>query len=185
MAYVTADVGATVDVAEALAAVMQREDVLLLRGDVGAGKTTLARAVVRRRSNDDALDVPSPTYLIQRTYAGTPEVHHYDLYRLGDAKNAAIGAARTSMIDLGASFRDAITLVEWPDRVDAQAAFPRERFEVDIESAGDDDDSEDADFMRHLTLRATGDGHVSRLQAAADAMDASPSAQAGALARVL
>ena len=190
---VSADALATRDIARALADVLTQGDVVLLRGDVGAGKTTLARAFVRRRLGDESAPVPSPTYLLQQVYDAATPIHHYDLYRLptsgGDGEDG-IGAARTSMLDLATSFRDAITLIEWPDRLDCATAFPAERFEVTIDGGDDEpeqdanddasDDGEEHD-VRKLTLTAVGDGHAKRLREAVASMAESESAHEGAL----
>ncbi|XRA97565.1 tRNA threonylcarbamoyl adenosine modification protein TsaE [Pycnococcus provasolii] len=157
------------------------------------GKTTLARAFVRRRLGDESAPVPSPTYLLQQVYDAATPIHHYDLYRLptsgGDGEDG-IGAARTSMLDLATSFRDAITLIEWPDRLDCATAFPAERFEVTIDGGDDEpeqdanddasDDGEEHD-VRKLTLTAVGDGHAKRLREAVASMAESESAHEGAL----
>lgn len=99
---------------EHLAAVLAREarpgDVITLSGDLGAGKTTFARAFVRAFVGDAALDVPSPTFTLMQSYEcprGT--VVHADLYRIHDA---------VELEELGwdEAVDDAVVLVEWPER---------------------------------------------------------------------
>lgn len=86
-------------------------DILLLEGDLGAGKTAFSRAFIRHLTNDPNLEVPSPTFTLLQTYT-TPkgEVWHFDLYRLKDPDE---------IFDLG--WEDAcaggIVLVEWPERL--------------------------------------------------------------------
>ena len=80
-----------------------------LEGDLGAGKTALARAVIRALAGDTALEVPSPTFAIVQPY-DTPlaPVLHADLYRLADA---------SEVVELGLlDDPEAIVLVEWAER---------------------------------------------------------------------
>ena len=92
-------------------------DLVLLRGDLGAGKTTLARAMIRGFAQDDDLDVPSPTFALVEQYQFSCPLSHVDLYRLDDP-----GEARELGLDdlPGAG----IAIVEWPDRVPALAGQP-------------------------------------------------------------
>ncbi len=92
-----------------LAAGLQAGDIVSLEGDLGAGKTALARAVIRARAADPALDVPSPTFAIIQPYeTGSGPVLHADLYRLADAAEAD----ELGLLD----DPDAIVLVEWAER---------------------------------------------------------------------
>ena len=106
-----ADDDATADLGRRLAAVLRPGDLVLLEGDLGAGKTALARTVVRTLVGDSGLDVPSPSFALVQPYEanGTP-VLHADLYRLGGPREVD---------ELGLFDRaDAIVLVEWPERSD-------------------------------------------------------------------
>lgn len=96
-----------------LAAELEAGDVLLLTGDIGAGKTALARAIIQKRlSEADRLeDVPSPTFTLVQTYwDGAVEIWHADLYRLSGPD----GCVELGLED---AFQTAICLVEWPDRL--------------------------------------------------------------------
>jgi tRNA threonylcarbamoyl adenosine modification protein YjeE len=114
--------------ARRLAAQLVPGDVVALRGPLGAGKTTLVRALVRAlHGSDDA--VSSPTFVFRHTYAGTPTIEHVDLYRI---------EASSELADLAlddALGPDRIVLIEWPER--AEAWLPAERIEVLIEGSGD------------------------------------------------
>jgi tRNA threonylcarbamoyl adenosine modification protein YjeE len=104
-----ADEAATIRLAEDLAALIRPGDVIALEGDLGAGKSFLARALLRAVADDADLEVPSPTFTLVQTYA-TPRLKlaHLDLYRLADASELA----ELGLDDLA----DHVLLVEWPDR---------------------------------------------------------------------
>jgi tRNA threonylcarbamoyladenosine biosynthesis protein TsaE len=128
-----ADEAATAAMATALAAVIRAGDVVALSGDLGAGKTTFARAVIR------ALgwlgEVPSPTYTLVQNY-DLPDVRvpvwHVDLYRLDSPDDAdALGLFET----------DAVLIIEWPERLGDR--LPPEALRLTISGSGD--------APRHLT----------------------------------
>ena len=110
-----------------LAATLVPGDAVVLRGPLGAGKTTLARALVRAlHGSDDA--VSSPTFVFRQTYPGTPPIEHVDLYRIDDP-------AELPDLALDEAFApDRVTLVEWPER--AEDWLPAARVEVAIDGAG-------------------------------------------------
>jgi len=101
---------ATERLAAALARLLRPGDAILLEGPLGAGKSTLARALLRALAGDPALDVPSPTFTLVQAY-DTPRgtVHHFDLWRL----EGPAGLAELGWDDA----REDIVLVEWPDRL--------------------------------------------------------------------
>jgi tRNA threonylcarbamoyl adenosine modification protein YjeE len=99
-----------------------------LRGPLGAGKTTLVRALVRVLHGSDE-SVSSPTFVFRQTYTGAPTIEHIDLYRLDDPAEIADLALDEALA------ADRIVLVEWPER--AEAWLPAERVEVVIEGTGD------------------------------------------------
>src|SRR3954453_21085319 len=95
-----------IDIANSL----QRGDIVTLSGDLGAGKTTFARALIRYLAGDENIEVPSPTFtLIQAYELESFPLVHADLYRLADASELA----ELGFDDLP---QDALVLVEWPDR---------------------------------------------------------------------
>jgi tRNA threonylcarbamoyladenosine biosynthesis protein TsaE len=96
---------------EKLAAIARPGDVLLLEGQLGAGKSSLARAFIRALMGDSRLAVPSPTFTLVQSYEtpGGAEIFHYDLWRLDGP-----GALEELGWDEALS---GITLVEWPDRL--------------------------------------------------------------------
>ncbi len=112
----------------ALAAVLGPGDALLLSGDLGAGKSHLARALVRALAGADT-PVPSPTYTLVQSY-DAPGVHvvHADLYRLGDPSEVE----ETGLLD---AFGRDLCLVEWPDRLGPLA--PAHAWTLRLEPAGE------------------------------------------------
>ena len=106
-------------------------DVVALSGDLGAGKSTLARALIRALAEDESLDVPSPTYTLVQVYDTAPPVAHFDLYRIG---------GNDEFDELG--FDDAaeagIVLAEWPQNAPAvlQAANVVVKLDMAHEDAG-------------------------------------------------
>ena len=106
------DEQATEALAQCLAAACIAGDVVLLSGPLGAGKSCFARAFIRARAGDPALEVPSPTFTLVQTYPTEPPIIHADLWRVGDA---------SELVELGLEFSaQAIALVEWPDRLGEQ-----------------------------------------------------------------
>lgn len=113
---------ATQAIAAKLAAVCGKGDCLLLKGDLGAGKTTFARGFIRHFSPDE--EVVSPTFTLMQTYAaGEHILHHFDLYRL---KN------KQEIIELGLAeaLENGITLIEWPEI--AQSELPESALSVTL-----------------------------------------------------
>ncbi len=104
---------ATDALAHRLAPRLSPGDILLLEGDIGAGKTHFARALIQARlaAAGRAEDVPSPTFTLVQTYeTGDTEIWHADLYRLA-------GPEEVWELGLEDAFRKAICVVEWPDRL--------------------------------------------------------------------
>ena len=102
------DLSATARLGDAIAARLQAGDCVALWGDLGAGKTTLARSILRALGVTE--DVPSPTFtIVQRYETQRLVVTHYDLYRLKAARE---------MDELGfdEALEDGAVLVEWPER---------------------------------------------------------------------
>ncbi|HYS47094.1 MAG TPA: tRNA (adenosine(37)-N6)-threonylcarbamoyltransferase complex ATPase subunit type 1 TsaE [Rhizomicrobium sp.] len=113
------DLDATARLGVGIAGGLKPGDAVALWGDLGAGKTTLARAILRALGVTE--DVPSPTFTLVQSYDTRPPVAHYDLYRLKNARE---------MEELG--FHDALdqgaVLVEWPER--APEALPPDALHV-------------------------------------------------------
>ena len=97
-------------------------DVITLSGDLGAGKTAAARAMIRYLAGDDALEVPSPTFTLVQAYDLPPyPLLHADLYRINDA-------AELEEIGLSPLPEATVALIEWPER--APSALPQDRIDI-------------------------------------------------------
>ncbi|UWQ18519.1 tRNA (adenosine(37)-N6)-threonylcarbamoyltransferase complex ATPase subunit type 1 TsaE [Jannaschia sp. M317] len=105
---------ATDALAQAIAPLVGPGDTLLLEGEVGAGKTSFARALIQAIRARDALppeDVPSPTFTLVQTYETARfDIWHADLYRLADPQEVL-------ELGLADAFSEALCLIEWPDRL--------------------------------------------------------------------
>ncbi len=135
-----------------LAALAHRGDVFALRGDLGAGKTTLARGFISALVPTEE-GVPSPTFTLVQTYPaekdGEPvDIWHFDLYRLKQAEEAY-------EVGIEEAFAEGISLIEWPERLGS--LLPRHRLDVTL-GPGTGPDS------RRLRLAARGNW-VGRLAA--------------------
>ena len=123
------DLAATEALGARLARLMRRGDAILLDGPLGAGKSALARALIRTAVGNPALDVPSPSYTLVQEY-DTPAgpVHHFDLWRLD-------GPA--GVVELGwDEARRGIVVVEWAERLGALR--PDDALAIVLQSSGDD-----------------------------------------------
>ena len=103
------DDAATLAFGAELAQSLKPGDIVSLEGELGAGKSALARATIRALAGDPDLEIPSPTFALVQPY-DTPRgpVLHADLYRLGDPAEAdELGLLDTP---------DAIVFVEWAER---------------------------------------------------------------------
>lgn len=104
------DAAATESLGRRLAALLQPGDAVLLEGPIGAGKSSLARAMIRARLGEGE-EVPSPTFTLVQVYPDDgAEIWHADLYRLTHPDEVW-------ELGLDQAFETAICLVEWPDRL--------------------------------------------------------------------
>jgi tRNA threonylcarbamoyladenosine biosynthesis protein TsaE len=144
-----------------LAKVLRAGDVLVLSGDLGAGKTTLTRGLGAGLGIRGP--VTSPTFVIAREHpspTGGPALVHVDAYRLG-------GVAELEDLDLQTSLDSAVTVVEWgeglaeglaADRLEVHLQRPRGGVDAgDVQDAGSADDVGDVHGQRTIELRAVGE----------------------------
>jgi tRNA threonylcarbamoyl adenosine modification protein YjeE len=121
-----ADEAATAALGAQLAAVLRPGDTVALAGDLGAGKTTLARAALRSLGIDG--EVPSPTFtLVQHYEASGLSVDHFDLYRI-DAES------EVDQLGLEDALQHGAALIEWPER--AGARLPPDALRIELQIAG-------------------------------------------------
>ena len=94
-----------------IAGIARKGDLILLNGDLGAGKTVFSRAFIRAYAGNNDIDVPSPTFTLVQVYEESPvPVYHFDLYRLAEADE---------VYEIGweEALSEGICLIEWPSRL--------------------------------------------------------------------
>ncbi|WP_457577175.1 tRNA (adenosine(37)-N6)-threonylcarbamoyltransferase complex ATPase subunit type 1 TsaE [Desulfomarina sp.] len=122
-------------------------DVLCLRGDLGAGKTTLTQSIARGLEVPDDYYVSSPSFTILHEYKGRIRLYHMDFYRLSDSDE---------VIDLGFEelfYLDGLTVIEWPER--AEDILPERRIDIEIRLEEDEErilcfSSNNEDYLKRL-----------------------------------
>ena len=117
-------------VAAKLGPILRSGDIVALSGTLGAGKTAFARALINALPGPPE-DVPSPTFTLVQTYQrGDAEIWHFDLYRLEEPDDA---------FELGIedAFADAISLIEWPDKLGPY--LPSRHLRVTLSQNGESD----------------------------------------------
>src|SRR6516165_4568429 len=117
-----ANEAATAHLMADLALLIGPGDVIALSGDLGAGKTAAARAMIRYLAGDDSIEVPSPTFTLAQGYdLPAFPLLHADLYRIN-------GSAELEEIGLSPLPEGAVALIEWPERV--PEALPHDRIDI-------------------------------------------------------
>jgi tRNA threonylcarbamoyladenosine biosynthesis protein TsaE len=145
----SADPASTSRLGDALGRVARAGDLVCLWGDLGAGKTHLAKAFGAGLGVVATID--SPSFVLMSEYEGRLPLFHVDLYRLADAADVLAGGLIDERQATG------VTLVEWPERLGE--ALPAERLDVVIDGIGDD--------PRRIRLRAGGEHYRRYLEAVA------------------
>jgi tRNA threonylcarbamoyladenosine biosynthesis protein TsaE len=142
------DPASTSALGRSLATAARAGDLVCLWGDLGAGKTHLAKAFGAGLGVADT--IASPSYILMAEYEGRLPLYHVDLYRLQDAADALAGGLLDDRWTAG------VVVMEWPDRMGD--ALPPERLDVVIDGSGDE--------PRRIRLIARGEAYERYLEAA-------------------
>jgi tRNA threonylcarbamoyladenosine biosynthesis protein TsaE len=152
-AFRTTSAAATRELAAAVAALARPGDLVLLVGDLGAGKTAFTQGFAEALGVDEP--ITSPTFTLVRTYAGKHRLNHLDVFRLERASEA-------DDLGLGELLEDGITLIEWGDTI--ASALPADYLELRF-VFGDDDDE------RTIEPRIVGPSWSARQRALLEVME--------------
>lgn len=126
MEYITNEAGETIKIAEEYAKTLKKGDVVLLRGEMGAGKTAFTKGIARTLGITD--EITSPTYAYMNDYDGI--LYHFDCYRLSSGEDAeALGLTDYF-------YGNGICVVEWSENI--SSVLPENAKIVTIEKLGDD-----------------------------------------------
>ncbi len=108
---------------------LKKGDIVALEGDLGAGKTTFVRTLIRTLTSSD-VEVPSPTFTLLQTYT-TPNflLYHFDFYRLKNPEEAY-------EIGIEEAFADGVSFIEWPQKIGSLLPKNHKTISIDILSNG-------------------------------------------------
>ena len=110
--FVSAGEAQTLEIGNVLGRLLNQPALILLQGDLGAGKSVLARGVARGLGVDPKIPITSPTFTIMNQYRARLDLYHFDLYRLSDPDE---------LIEIGFddyAYGAGIALVEWPEKIE-------------------------------------------------------------------
>lgn len=109
----------TEEIGKKIGKMLQKGDLLCLTGDLGAGKTTLIKGIVKERTGLDPSVVTSPTFSYMHLYEGSENLYHFDLYRLASSQDF-IEAGFMEFLST-----DCICCIEWPDKLPSNLALQK------------------------------------------------------------
>jgi len=142
----TTSVDETRDLAAALAELARPSDLLVLVGDLGAGKTAFTQGFGRGLGIDD--QITSPTFALVQSYTGRLDLYHLDVYRL-DQVAEALDLGLSELLDDGS-----VTVIEWGDAI--TPVLPHDYLEVHLRFVDDDDAAAPAVDRREIELVPVG-----------------------------
>lgn len=133
LTFKSAGVDETTRFGERLGTLLSPGDVIALTGELGAGKTTLVKGIVRGLDVTDMRAVKSPTFALVHEYEGRMPVYHFDAYRLEDARE---------MLDIGSDemiYGNGVAIVEWADKV--VGCLPKEYLKITLTAVSENERS--------------------------------------------
>ena len=139
LVFATHSADETFELGRLMGETLRPGDIILLRGDLGAGKSVLARGLARGLGID--CPMPSPTFTLMQPYEGRIPFYHFDLYRLDDPEEFYEAGLDEY------AFGNCAAVIEWPDCADL---MPDHCFEVEINRGSTDDE-------RRITITPVGD----------------------------
>ena len=128
--FISKSLEETYKIAGNFAETLKIGDIVLLDGDLGAGKTMFSKGIVSKLSNGTEIAV-SPTFVLMNIYNTKPVIYHFDLYRISDVSELDAFGAEEYFYGCG------ISLVEWPSRV--QGYFPSNCIKVNIKKLSENE----------------------------------------------
>ncbi len=115
-----------IEIGARLAGLLPAQAVVILTGDLGAGKTTLVKGIAEARARDSQDEVSSPTFTLIHEYGEPVSVYHIDLYRL-ESPAEVFGLGLDEIFD-----REALVLIEWGERFERLFPQPLHRIEISV-----------------------------------------------------
>ena len=145
----------TLQTAESVAEIVKSGDLILLVGDLGAGKTAFTQGFGVSLGVKEA--ITSPTFTLARTYQGSLQIHHLDVYRIDQIEEVR-DLALPELFE-----GNSVTLIEWGDQI--ISALPKDHLEISFEYG-------EADSERLITITANGSSWSSRMLALKEILEA-------------
>jgi tRNA threonylcarbamoyladenosine biosynthesis protein TsaE len=152
--YRTTSVDGTRALGAAVAPLVRDGDLVLLVGDLGAGKTAFTQGLASALEVDEP--ITSPTFTLVRSYEGRLPLHHLDVYRLENVQEA-------ESLAIGELLEEGVTVIEWGDTI--APVLPADYLEVRFSYGEGDDD-------RQVDVRVVGPSWSARLRSLASALEA-------------